>query len=399
VRIENALIGLAHYCKNEGFKGYDPYDGLNSTFFQAIPVLRNSRLARLTWIQFFKRVPFNMRPLAGIKKDFNPKALGLFLSGYCNLYKLRADSEYLDMIRFFTEKIRELANNKYSGDCWGYNFDWQAKAFFQPKNTPTVVATSFIGNALLDGYEITGDGNLLKSARSACDFVIKDLNRTYDDKGNFAYSYSPLDKTVVFNASLLGSRLLSRVYSFTHESELLDNAKKSVSFCCDNQKSDGSWGYGTLDFHKWIDNFHTGYNLECISDYIKYSNDHAYDEHLAKGFDFYIKTFFTVDGIPKYYSDKLYPIDIHAPAQMVMTLSRLDKFHEYSNLVNNVISWTIDNMQSNKGYFYYQINKHFSSRIPYMRWAQAWMFYALSEYLWQSDSDPTEINQKYINEN
>jgi hypothetical protein len=218
-------------------------------------------------------------------------------------------------------------------------------------------------------------------ARSACDFILKDLNRTYDDKGNFAFSYSPLDKTVVFNASLLGSRLLSRVYSFTHEKELLDPAKRSVVFCCDYQKNDGSWSYGTLDFHQWIDNFHTGYNLECIADYMKFSGDHSFETHLTKGFEYYIKTFFTDEGIPKYYSNSVYPIDIHSPAQMIITLTKLGKFHEYRNLAVKILNWTIDNMQSDEGYFYYQINKYFSSRIPYMRWAQAWMFYALSEYL------------------
>jgi rhamnogalacturonyl hydrolase YesR len=273
----------------------------------------------------------------------------------------------------------------YSGACWGYNFDWQAKAFFQPKNTPTVVATSFIGSALLDAYEITGEDQLLKMARSACDFILKDLNRTYDVNGNFAFSYSPLDKTVVFNASLLGSRLLARVYSFNHEKELLDPAKRSVVFCCDYQKNNGSWSYGTLDFHQWIDNFHTGYNLECISDYMKFSGDHSFETHLNKGFEYYIKTFFTDEGIPKYYSNSVYPIDIHSPAQMIITLTKLGKFHEYRNLAVKILNWTIDNMQSDEGYFYYQINKYFSSRIPYMRWAQAWMFYALSEYLLQSN--------------
>jgi hypothetical protein len=130
-----------------------------------------------------------------------------------------------------------------------------------------------LASALLDAYEITGEDQLLKMARSACDFILKDLNRTYDVNGNFAFSYSPLDKTVVFNASLLGSRLLSRVYSFTHEKELLDRLQKSVVFCCDYQKNNGSWSYGTLDFHQWIDNFHTGYNLECIADFMKYSGD------------------------------------------------------------------------------------------------------------------------------
>jgi hypothetical protein len=380
-KIENSLSGLTSYCKSEAFKGYDPYDGLNSSLFRAIPFLSKNRFARLAWIQLFKRSVINFRPVTGIKKDYNPKALGLFLSGYCNLYKKNPDPECLEMIHFFSEKILSLVNTKYSGACWGYNFDWQAKAFFQPKNTPTVVATTFIAYALLDAYEVAHDDQLLNVARSACNFVIKDLNRTYSDKGTFAFSYSPLDKTVVFNASLLGSRLLSRVYSFTKEKELIETAGKSVAFCCDHQRNDGSWSYGTLSHHQWIDNFHTGYNLECIADYIRFSGDTSFNSHLEKGYEYYLRTFFTGEGIAKYYNNSTYPIDIHAPAQMVITMSRLDRFYEQKHLIDKVLYWTIDNMQSAKGFFYYQKNRFFSSRIPYMRWAQSWMFYALTEYL------------------
>ena len=376
-----SLNRLRTYCESENFKGYDPYDGLNSRFFQAIPLLPESRNIRLAWIQFFKRSPLNLRPWVGIKKDYNPKAMGLFLSAYCQLYEAEPKQEYLDRINFFIEKINSAVSKEYSGACWGYNFDWQARAFFQPKNTPTVVVSVFIANALLDAYEITKDDQLLKTARSTCDFILKDLNRIHDDKNNFAFSYSPLDKAVVFNASLLGSRLLSRVYSITNENELVETAKKSVDYCCSYQRKDGSWGYGTLPFHQWVDNFHTGYNLECISDYIKFSGDNVvYIDNLDRGFKYYINTFFTEEGIPKYYNDSIYPIDIHAPAQMVITLAKLGRFREHKEQLDKVISWTIKNMQSEKGFFYYQVNKYFSSKIPYMRWAQAWMFYALSTY-------------------
>ena len=384
-KMQASFSQLADYCYKNDFKGYDPYDGLNSSFFRAIPLISKNRLARLSWIQAFKRSPLNLRALTGVKKDYNPKALGLFLSGYCNLYKKSSEPEYLDKIYFFSAKLLELQNKTWNGACWGYNFDWQARAFFQPKNTPTVVASTFIASALLDAYEITDNDLLLTTARSTCDFILKDLNRTYDDKGNFAFSYSPLDKSVVFNASLLGSRILSRVYNITGENELIEEAGKSVSFCCDHQKEDGSWGYGTYDFHQWVDNFHTGYNLECIADYMKFSKDQSFQDQVKKGFDYYIKTFFTEEGIPKYYNNSVYPIDIHASAQLVITLVKLDKFQANKVLLDKVLNWTIQNMQSKEGYFYYQINKYFSSKIPYMRWAQAWMFYALTTYLLNSN--------------
>lgn len=375
-----SLNKLQQYCEAADFKGYDPYDGLNSRLFQALPIISKQRLFRLAWIQFFKRSPVNFRPLTGIKKEYNPKGLGLFLAGYCNLYHCEPRQEYRDRIDTLSGKLLELQSTGYSGACWGYNFDWQARAFFQPKNTPTVVGSTFVANALLDAYAITGNPQLLTTARSTCDFILKDLNRTYDEQGDFAFSYSPMDKSVVFNASLLGSRLLARVYSYTKEEHLAAEAKRSVNFCCRFQKKDGSWGYGTLPFHQWIDNFHTGYNLECIEEYGKYTGDTVYREHVEKGFRYYINTFFTPEGIPKYYSNSTYPIDVHAPAQMVITLARLGKFNEQKQVMDKVLDWTIGHMQSPRGYFYYQVNKYFSSRIPYIRWAQSWMFYALTTY-------------------
>ena len=379
--VRKSFDRLEEYCKKENFKGWDPFDGLNSQFFQSIPLISKNRFARLVWIQAFKRSPINLRKIAGVKKDYNSKALGLFLSGYCNLYIKDRKREYLEKINFFSNKLLELQNTRWSGSCWGYNFNWQARAFFQPENTPTVVASVFVASALLDAYEITKDEKLLKTARSTGDFILKDLNRTYNNEGDFSFSYSPLDKSVVFNASLLGSRLLARVYSFTSEDQLIEEAKKSVTFCCKHQKEDGSWSYGTLPFHKWIDNFHTAYNLECISDYMKFSKDNSYSNELKKGFDYYTKTFFTEEGISKYYNNSIYPIDIHSPAELVVTITKLNKFTEQKELVDRVLKWTIENMQSESGFFYYQINKHFSSKIPYMRWAQAWMFYALTSYI------------------
>lgn len=389
---KESFSALKSYCESQDFAGWDPYDGLNSLIFKATP-LKRWPVARLAWIQLFKRSPVNLRRLLLVPKAHNPKGLGLFLSGYCNLYHLMkkdgraeygTEEEILGRIDALIKSIMQLRSEGYSGDCWGYNFDWQAKAFFQPAGTPTVVATAFIGSALLDAFEITGDNNLLLSARSSCDFILKDLNRTSDGKGNFAFSYSPLDKTAVFNASLLGSRLLSRVYHFTGEKILIDEARKSVEFCCSNQRADGSWGYGTLDFHQWVDNFHTGYNLECISAYSEYSGDTGFTENLEKGFSYYINTFFTPEGMAKYYNNEVYPVDIHAPAQLVITLAGMGKFNDYKETAARVLGWTIRHMQSDSGYFYYQKRKHSASRIPFMRWAQAWMFYALSEYLLQS---------------
>ncbi|MEA5404565.1 hypothetical protein VB776_16655 [Arcicella sp. DC2W] len=373
---------LKNYCEDNNFKGYDPFDGLNSTFFQSVPFAKNNSLIRLTWLQFFKRSPINLRKIAGVSKDFNPKGLGLFLQGYCNIYKINPQKEYLNKIEYIIGEIKKLVSPGYSGDCWGYNFDWQARAFFQPKGTPSVVVTSYIACGLLDAYEILKSEELLKMARSACDFVLKDLNRTYDNDGDFSFSYCPLDHTQVFNASLLGARILCRVYYYTQEEILISESKKVVSFVCKYQNPNGSWAYSPLPYHKWIDNFHTGYNLECIYLYKTVSNDDSFDEFIDKGLDYYLNTFFEESGLPKYYSDSKYPIDMHTTAQLIVTLYKLGKLNENIKLVEKVLKWSFDNMFDHKrGYFYYYKEKWGTIKISYIRWIQAWMFVGLSYYI------------------
>lgn len=373
---------LINYCEEESFKGYDPFDGLNSQLFKSFPFLKKIGLFQLAWIQFFKRSPLNFRNISGIKKEHNPKGLGLFLSAYCNLYKSEPNKKYLDKIKYLTEQIKECQSKGYSGVCWGYNFDWQSKAFFQPKGTPSVVVTSFIGGALLDVYEITSDNELLKMARSACDFTLSDLNRTYDKDGDFSFSYSPVDKTQVFNASLLGVRLLSRTYFHTKEPLLIEESRKAVSFVCKHQQKNGAWSYSPLPFHQWVDNFHTGYNLECIYTYQSISGDESFKKYLDNGLNYYLNTFFEDSGLPRYYNNNnKYPIDMHTTAQLLVTLSKMHVLDQNKNLADQVLSWSFDNMfDEKKGYFYYNKEKYFTNKIPYMRWTQAWMFLGLSHY-------------------
>lgn len=379
-KVNNSFNLLKKYCESVDFIGYDPYDGLNSIFFDRLPIINNKTI-RLYWIQFFKRCPLNFRTVFRIEKQYNSKAMGLFLSAYCTLYNYEHEEKNNDNIIFFIKKINELKSDGYEYPCWGYPFDWQSKAFFIPKNTPNIVTTSFVANALLDAYEISKDEELLIQAKGSCNFILENLHKTNDQFGNYAFAYSPLDQSVVFNASLLAARLLSRVYSITKDEKLLNASNAAVRYCCTYQHMDGSWAYGKLPYHQWIDSFHTGYNLECIADVIKYTGNMSYSENLKKGFKFYINNFITKEGKPKYYSNSTYPVDIHSAAQLTITLIKLNKLEEYGNLFEQIMNWTIDNMQSPKGYFYFQKTKIYTNKIPYLRWSQAWMYYALSLYI------------------
>ena len=82
-----SLNKLKDYIENEHFKGYDPYDALNSPLLKAFSL--NRRYPRIAFIQTLKRLPVNIRSLLGIRKDYNPKGIGLFLWGYAKLYGIK----------------------------------------------------------------------------------------------------------------------------------------------------------------------------------------------------------------------------------------------------------------------------------------------------------------------
>lgn len=385
-----SFVRLKNYCETQDFAGWDPFDGLNSKVFQAIPFLKRSALCRLVVIQGFKRSPFNLRSVALVPKEHNAKGIALFLSGYCNLYHAvlkGADMEIsqedcLEKIHYLARLLLSLKSKGYSGACWGYNFDWQARRIFLfPKNTPTVVATSFAVSALCEAYEITHEKTYLEEALSAADFVMNDLHRTECGNGFlFSYSSSPGNDTV-FNASLLGSKILSICYYYIKNEEYKLLAAKTTQACCEAQNKDGAWIYGMLPVQSWIDSFHTGYNLEALQIFQDLTGDRSFEENISRGFKFYISNFFLDDGTPKYYYDRMYPIDIHCPGQLFVVLSKLNKFNEWEELAEKVMNWTLENMQDKKGYFYYQIKSRFSSKISYMRWNNAFMFNAMSCYL------------------
>ncbi|HVS20687.1 MAG TPA: hypothetical protein VHD88_02500, partial [Pyrinomonadaceae bacterium] len=94
--IQSAHKSLWQWCRAHDFAGYDPYDGLNSRLFQATP-LKHSRFARLAWTQIFKKSPVNLRRLALVPPQRNPKGTALFalaaLADYRRLQTVETETD------------------------------------------------------------------------------------------------------------------------------------------------------------------------------------------------------------------------------------------------------------------------------------------------------------------
>lgn len=372
---QNIFAKLEEYMISNNFKGYDPHDGLNSPILKTLTF--GNRFSGILFLQLLKRLPVNLRPMLLIKKGVNPKGFGILISAYVLRHKVSKNKYDTEKTKQFASWLIQHYSEGYSGYCWGYNFDWPNRNSFFQKGLPTIVNTAFIANGFLDLYDATNEEKYLKIAESSCDFIVKDIVR-YEEDGTFCFSYTPIDNKVrIHNANMLGVALLARVNHYIPKDEYLDLAGKSMKFSITHQNNDGSWYYGVGRKQKWIDNFHTGYNLIALKKYEEYTGDKSFHESLMRGYDFYKKQLFTEEGLPKYYHNSFYPVDIHTYAVSIIVFLEFDEIDR----AEEVLRWTIDKMWNKKGYFNYQITRFYKNTIPYMRWSQAWMFYAMTKFL------------------
>ncbi|OLE67267.1 MAG: hypothetical protein AUG09_03355, partial [Acidobacteria bacterium 13_1_20CM_2_68_7] len=263
--------------------------------------------------------------------------------------------------------------------CWGYDFPWQSRSFYLPAGTPTVVVTAFAGEASLDAHAATGDERCVSMALDACRFIREALNRTEDETG-VCLSYSPLDRTAVYNASLLGARLLALTGQRARRPELIEQARPLVTYVLARQREDGSWSYGDGHHQGWTDSFHTGFVLGALDVYRRATGDKAVAGAVERGARFYALRFFGPSGEPYYYPNRRYPYDIHSAAQGVLTFLQLrDLFPDFTERALSVGRWMVRTMLDPEGFFYYQVRRTHTVKIPYMRWSQAWGVRALAE--------------------
>ena len=386
-RIITASHKLDSWIETEKFKGWDPFDALNSPVLRRLTI-SNRRVGQF-WVQVLKHSPINLRPLLRITKAHNPKAMGLFLASSLRKYTLFGNSEYLDHALFFADWLKDHISPGYSGACWGYNFDWPNRGFFAPAETPTIVNTSFIALAFLDLFNISDQNhssfeelNALTLAESACNFIISDLNTIRPAYRELCFSYTPHDQRYVHNANVLGAWLLAAVHSYTGQSDFAEYSLAAARYTCHRQQDNGAWFYGESHYDHWVDNFHTGFVLVGLKKIAEYLATKEFDDIIYHGYTFWKSKFFLPNGWPKYTPDRIFPSDIHSVSQAILTFLEFSDLDEDALcLAERTALWGIEHMQDTNGSFHYQVHRHYRIKIPYMRWSQAWMQRAFVEML------------------
>lgn len=373
--LQGAMARLDAWVQAADYKAYDPFDGLNSW----IRPLMVHRVGRQLLQQGVKRFPWNLRPVLGIQPATSSKAMGYFARAYLKLYALTGDGAWAEKARDCLDWLMAHPNQKYEGLSWGNHFDYQSRVFFLPRGEPTVVWTAHIGFAFLDAWESLGEERDLESAREVCRFILNELERRPED-GGVCISYVPGGYHAVHNANMLAAAALARTWVYTRQDELRQVASDAVLYTVQAQRPDGSWWYGEAENLRWVDNFHTGYVLDCLWWYMVSTGDWQWKPAFDRGARFFLESFFLDDGTPKYYPDQIYPVDIQCAAQAIETLALLARYWDPASLAlaQRVAGWTVSNMQDTDGYFYFQRGPGWLNKTPMLHWGQATMLHALA---------------------
>ena len=397
-KIQQSLRRLCHWVEDHGYKAYDPGDG-------QLSVLRPLALGH----PFFHRLltagvlrsPFNIRPWIGIPPHISTKGMGYMAWGYTKLYAQTGERSYAEKAKSCLTWLVEHRAPAYKNYCWGNHFAFTTRAGTIPAHEPTIVWSGLIGQAFLEAHRVFCDPKYLDAAISICEWIMT-LPRERTDSGS-CLSYVMIEQSSIHNSNMLGAALLGQVGHTIGNSKFMEIARDAMLYSVSRQNADGSWWYGHERKYHWIDNFHTGYNLDSLKRYIQASGDTSFESQMHRGSEYLKANFFEPSDRPKYYHNRTYPTDIQCAAQAIDTLAFFsDEDPEALGLSQRVANWTIDNMQAPDGHFYYRDLGWTMIKTPMLHWGQGTMCKALAHLLGKlkhGKSDVRDQKSEFRNQN
>jgi hypothetical protein len=372
--VMRSLDRVQGWVERHDYRGYEPFDGLSSW---ARVLACGNELGERIVQQVVRQCPWNLRPLLGVDRKESTKGRGYMAWGYLTLYRATRRPDYLDKAERCLEWLDAHKVARFPHHSWSNHYDFVGRGGGYTKDDPIIVWTSLIGHAYLEAFELTGRQWFLDIAESACNWILR-LPREKTAQGD-CLSYLADRQLSIHNANMLGAGLLARTARYTGSDECRRIARAAMEYSCSRQLADGSWWYGEEPKYRWIDNFHTGYNLDSLRYYIDATGDEELRPALECGLAFFKGHFVEESGRPRYYHSRTYPVDIQCAAQAIDTLALFaDRDSECLGLSKRVAAWTIWNMQDAKGYFYYRQYPLLKATTPMLHWGQATMFKALA---------------------
>ncbi|AXR78722.1 prenyltransferase/squalene oxidase repeat-containing protein [Natrarchaeobaculum sulfurireducens] len=371
------------YARRRDYAGPDYGDGLSSELLQSLPF--ENRVLNLVVQEVVKRTPVDVRPLFRVETRRNYKGTALFSMANLNYHKLAADGTPLEAAFDPEGEARRLADwlvderiTDYSGYCGGHRHPIQHLHTKGVPEDPDIVSTAYGVKALLRASHL--DDRYADFARSAESFLVTDLNYREGEVGaTIDYHMNHPEDSYTINAAAVGAMMLLDLYEHFGDDGLRERATKILEHVAWTQTDVGGWPYRLPAdaSHLSMDSHHNGFVIEAFQRYREVVDDDRFADTLEDALTFYREELFELDGAPNFDEASAYPRDIHASTQGMLVFTREGDLE----MAERILRWVLANLQVREGQFYYRQYRHHTKRVTLMRWCQAWMSYALSEFL------------------
>jgi len=377
--LEKIIHKSIEYCESSNYASFDVYDALNSPLINHL--LKKKQLLRRVAIQVICRIPFNIRPILGIKKMVHTKALSDLLSIYTTLYKKTDNQSWKIKAKTIFDILMARKIVAGAGYGWGLNFPYSTRFVDANSDTPNLYNTLNAAQAILDYFEIESTIDVHQILENILLFMFEYLGTVKETHEITWIRYYPEQKGMpALNVNAISAALFVRINNLFGEDKIDSGLIAGIlTFLKHYQNPDGSWYYTTTDQGKWIDGFHTGFILESIAYIWSRNKNPEVRKMLERGVRFYKDQMFTKNHIPKYYNTRVYPIESQNCAQAIQTIARLKLIAGFplNSMLKEVIDGVIRNLWDNKGYFYYKRGPFIINKQYYIRWSQTPMILAL----------------------
>ena len=390
---ENTIQKFVDWLDKNGTAGYDPYD-LWST--------RYGTRARRLFYRFGTAAALISAPLI-LAERLVPKAARMgvakkpyatshahLILAYLDLYEGQfPDKNWLERSVALAAELDQIKIVGYSGDCWGYPFDWENRRGFWPKNTPLITVTPYCFEAYIRLFEVTGDEQYRERAESIVKFALNDLNNIKRSSGAVASSYSPLDKSLVINASSYRAFVLIAGSFISSNPAVAELGEKLIQFVVEGQQADGSWPYALEEKgDDFVDHFHTCFVLKNLAKIYEMNRSELVWNAVEKGYAYYERELFDSHGLPKPFSEggnKLLKYNLYDFAEAinlgVLLRARIPRAFEKAAFVARE---TVNRFQLADGHFVTSVGRTgLTDKLAFIRWPQAQLFHSLAS-LWKA---------------
>jgi len=381
VLINESYDKVIAYMIGSGYAGYDPYDGASSN----LKWISKYEYARLISTYVNKFSPVNIRPLLKITHSIQNQAIAFIARAMLHRYEVYSK----EINKIAEHLIVDSLIDNYGYHCWdAHGIPIQLRYGFKSVGETDIIGTEAIGRLFYELHILNPDDRYKQICLSIRDLIQNELGVRWDNVHYFRYTPLTKRNRWCYNASIIAALYVVRIskyFDVDYENEFVDNAVRDI---ISRQKKDGEWYYSTdmkTGFEKEQIDFHQGFILDALLEYMQLNGFNApFLGSYLKGLNFYKNKQFLPEGQGIYRYPQKYPVNIHNQAQGIITFSKAAAAgfgDHYADFARTIAGWTIKHMQDPDGHFYYLKYPFFTNKIPYIRWSDAAMAYALSVYL------------------